>query len=332
MARLKTTNKSLRRPRPRIQARPLLDDSFTWRHMQTVRWVRGRRTAHAAHAPAGAYTFWRRQITAWEIVDESDDTHETGYGFAGIVERSTPESLMIASGDGKPWQPLREQQALFKRFADLDPTKENLLRFARTYGLLGCSVPLVEPREGTDWPVARGATGECLKDWRVAHADLHRAVRIWDLTRADRRLSLAEQRWLAEATNVLVAERAEDTSSQLIVYARQFLSALVTGYLTGNSGGRQPLERRAGEPEPFRHAAPLTLCDFDGGAERPFALRVRPQSLLSTLWLQFTDAMQMGRSYARCSYCNKWFLRTRSDRLLCSPSCNTLASRQKKLS
>src|SRR5262249_4184568 len=84
----------------------------------------------------------------------------------------------------KQYAPLRSDTGLFRIFASIPLTREDILQFANKYGLLGIGKPL-------DWPCPNEPKqnlpiwGETHKDWVQQIDQMRRAVDIWDMERSN---------------------------------------------------------------------------------------------------------------------------------------------------
>lgn len=268
-------------------------------------------------------------------------------GSAGTARRDPPDRFLT---DGVPvgglqmvkfYAPLKDEPALFKTFADTEPTEEGILAFANRYGLLGPGaddlgefVELLGP-EGAFLGYGErfsiwAAEIEALKEMeRLREAAVNgdmaylRACILWDRDGKAVRYERPDGRGGGIiATEVAGPGRLDDrlrwlTPGDLALPALFYVQTRVNKKLAGHASPRLLYgERRDGRRRSVE-----------------FALHVVPTDLLGALWLELALAVAEKREYRRCAQCGKWFAflpdKTRPDRKYCSDACKSRAWRER---
>jgi hypothetical protein len=280
------------------------------------------------------------------------DVAESGHRWVQAIpgqpsaRTRTPEVYLT---DGHPWgtarmvrrhAPMRESPALFRTFADLEPTQEAVRRFADQYGMLGepvaevIALPLVggDPAApvGVRFDIADGierqlAEGERLDSWAAQIQTMVELVTLWDaVTRGTS--SLAERIvWYEDRVEYRYGRGWSLIAATLIdpqIFGRLRRGDLITPAL-------MHLQKRVNERLAALATARL-LWDHD---REHLRLYVTPRSLLGVLWLQFARAIDGARRYLTCAQCGGWMEVSpdvrRSDARYCSGTCRTRAHRMR---
>lgn len=203
-------------------------------------------------------------------------------------------------------RPLRDEPALFRRFADLPAAEEAILAFANQYGCLG-----IFSRYGD----------ERRTDWQREIAYMKSATEVWDLWRA------AEEDFGKE----------KDLRHLLTV------SSLGRGVLvkTFSEGRPEWALRHSLRDDPFE-AARAALAgsivnhvgdNFDAMVTNDLKLYLRPRHLLAAMWFQLHLAINSNREYSRCALCETWFFvhpKASGRKRFCSTNCRVKAHQARR--
>lgn len=218
--------------------------------------------------------------------------------------------------------------ALFRTFADLEPTEEAIQAFANEYGLLGDPVTtwIVLPMEGAASQTI--GWGESLRGWtREIHA-MRRAVKVWDAARSgDLDFLGSVIQWHPRGVRyedgryvewLLTVDDPESTlwsrfrQGDVVMPAYEFVRRTITKHLEGR-------------------VSPRMLWEHDRDR---ITMRMVPHSLVGALWLQFARAVEARSEFGRCRACGKWFVyepdTARTNRRYCSDACRFKAYRQRQ--
>jgi hypothetical protein len=252
--------------------------------------------------------------------------------------------------------PLREQPALFRKFADTPATFAGIVNFANLYGNLGGGEHVTQIG-GTGERVGEMFRAEPVTQWLEHLLSMRQAVNLWDLAAAGDRATLGtllrwdgdsliyeprydwkfpvsidehSKRWIREPPGL--HHRHPELSQEPVVVLREDRS-------------RGQIERLQGDVVGF---ALLTMtqivnCWLWRGpglrlgenlrSGRP-ALHYWPLNLASALWLQLAIAVSEDRRFRVCKECKEWFeipLRgARISREYCSNACRSKAYRDRQ--
>jgi hypothetical protein len=246
----------------------------------------------------------------------------------------------------RSYQPLQDEPCLYLKFADLEPTPDNVLAFANCFGRLGsrASMATISPKDAEERglpPLPPDDPGrpvhsyhlqmmEPLAIWQGHVYWLRHLIRLWDLV-ADGaedalrpwiiwkgrgaplfRLPTEVRRALILDASHLPAPRGQPLRpGDNIAAARAFVLSEVNKHLGGS-------------------ASPSVSQDRDG---TPF-LETRTTGLLEAMYLQFAWALCGQKRCRRCQGCGTWFELApgvnRADRLTCSVSCRVRVSRERR--
>ncbi|MEW6047164.1 MAG: hypothetical protein AB1609_11880 [Bacillota bacterium] len=274
-------------------------------------------------AENGVYVFRTRAVNT----DYEDD-----YLTDGMPVR-------VASGY-RQYEPLKTYTGLFRTFAHTPPTKEGIMAFAATYGLLN------DPgkRKLIDFVDEEGRMGiaraEPLTFWRSQISLMSQAVELWDAVQAGDATTLGRRivwKDVPGGTGVLYEPPRSEDSSRERPYTEwiaaphvhpERLERLMRGDLVMPALYHIQSVVNANLKE--RVSVELV---WDEPHTR-LRLSIVPRSLIGALWLQFARAITDRKTYRRCEECGTWFEvspgAARADRIYCSNACRTKAYRMRK--
>jgi hypothetical protein len=219
--------------------------------------------------------------------------------------------------------------ALYRTFADTDPSKDAILSFANRYGMMQCDVRALLQQQGRQC----AGIAEALELWLHWLLIIHESVRIWDLGikenrreltksfehRADGFYYLMPRHTASRFGTRLSTEVETPVSTQIclglfeapiaevglvdaaLIWALRNVSSLM-GWVNVQRVPRRDAKRRA-----FVY------------------LKDEPVNLLGAIALQLALAIQNATPSKRCKGCGRWFEvapdKNRKDRLTCSGTC-----------
>jgi hypothetical protein len=248
------------------------------------------------------------------------------------------------------YDPLIEDPALYRSFADTPPTEEGIITFADRWGALG------------EWDVITGTTpmmgrkAELFTVWVHGISEMRQAVWIWDrLTSQSREVQLELRRhlwWERDGdghTHVIFDSHPQLPRTQTKTddgYSRVF--AIVASDQFGDEGLSQFIENDLAAPaRDFLYR--LVNRNLRGrvsprlvpGAPPPLksrlavlaSLQLAPTNLLACLWLQLAQVVSGLKAQRQCLGCRKWFeaAERRTDKLYCGDACRKQAHQEKRL-
>ena len=208
------------------------------------------------------------------------------------------------------YDPFRDETALFRVFADLQPTEEAIAAFANRYGLL-------EVPEDYD-------ELSSLLEWQRWISMMRQAVELWDAIR-DSNTEVIRQHlvWTRQSqvkwTSPLMQElniSPEDVDDDYTPgdYLQPALELL--GIVIGQAGG----------PAVGLSVTVLAGCKI--------VLSFQLSELRSALWIQFALAVAEEKEFRRCECCRRPFELAphlnRKDRRFCSDACRSRSYRHRK--
>ncbi len=224
--------------------------------------------------------------------------------------------------EGADYFPLRDEPALFRKFAELGDDPEGILKFAGKYGRL---VGL-----GTERRVP--GHGETLKYWRTEVRVLNSAVEIAQACRgkataanaAKVTLALARSPELRECLAVRPASLIEcdDPERFSDLWAQAPHKTQTTAAFTAV---RELLRRRL-----------ATWVEVRLIGRRDLSLTALPVSLIGAIWLQFGSSLTQRVSYRQCEECREYIEISRRvtgstrARKFCSSRCRLRTHRRKQ--
>ncbi|MDA1054801.1 MAG: hypothetical protein O3C40_30610 [Planctomycetota bacterium] len=263
---------------------------------------------------------------------------EEGHEFEILVPKpfaANPPAMAITPDF---YRDMPREPALFKVFADLQPTHEAIIEFADIYGSL-CGNAFTGRSGKVDF------AGDPFVVWRYHILTMRHWLTIWDLVsegNKERLLTYAQSKpsfGVELRVDVIeknsmeaydrhrfgVARIIEAPRKQCLMVARKQVWDAVEEHLFTS----QFLEAN---DDLFVF---LFGLQYDTGNEvGEFTLQKRGEGLLPYLWLQFADSLVENKRYRRCSTCNKPFELVpdiaRTNKLFCKDACKLKAYRSRK--
>jgi hypothetical protein len=231
-----------------------------------------------------------------------------------LVERAAYGSERVV----RRYQPLeKKNNGLFRTFAELKHD-DDIIKFARRYGFLGQPDLVVTPLELKRLRnCLTPRPGESLNRWQHEIRAMRDGVRLWDALQA-------HPVGTAHLRDVIIWKR-DKSGNDLVQATWRREGRMYRGYQIAGSGivdsrGREMLDRfrRHDLIEPARRALQVLVNDqlkehpsrvvlLRDQQESHLSLFVRPSTLLSAMWLQFSQAIDGGRDFRRCKHCDTWF-------------------------
>ncbi len=221
--------------------------------------------------------------------------------------------------------PTEEDAALFRNFAAMEPTPEQILDFAT--------------RRGPLW----GEEQERFEEWEFEVRTMRFLIQVWDAVR--RRKLKGELVELFKADNSGVVEFPYvDTVLEYKPWLRQRrrVSEHSGAELTVETGATAVAQRGT----PLRAAQSYvvyavnnrllalgaqTMLDWPDGK---YQLVTRPNNLLGALWFQFASSIAGNKTYRACDVCGRAMEMSpdvnRADRRYCSDACRSRAMRRRQ--
>lgn len=298
-----------------------------------------------------------RALTA--VITRRDET--------AIMDASLLDLGVEGAYSRRVYQPLKEEPALFRKFADLNDDVDSFVSFADRYGLpfrvLGSGLPHYVARDEQTGELTfhderldddkvppsgeADAWGVWLSDLRRDRQTMAVAVRILDALKWDLQTDLLSELLTIEGPRV-----RGDTLLPIQVRVTAPLPEMVLTALTlrthqevwprvrPNTPGWEIRARRVAARAVLAALVhlnaggttpSLALVDGTMRAQDDLQLRLafQPHSLWDAMWLQLTLAVDGNRRYERCPVCGEWWDATdcRQDRQTCSDRCRKARSR-----
>lgn len=212
-----------------------------------------------------------------------------------------------------------ENKALFRVFADTDPTQDGVLKFANQFGLLGGSlIPFTETDSGKfHW------FSDPIENWQQEIAAMRPVIMLWDaiegrdISTIREHLQWADKQTLNTPTpnvilhfgaipltrgpetriNVKLVPGQESENTTLVAAAIQYIEHIVNKHLKSS----------------------IKLATQDG----QLRLRIEAGGLQDVLWLQCAQAISQRRIFRECRQCGTWFepYSAKTKKAFCSTAC-----------
>ena len=245
---------------------------------------------------------WRRPDRPYR--DAPYPVHDAGGARAAldperIHETHLAKSLVLPGGaTWRPYQPLEDEPALFRTFAETD----DIPAFANKFGHLGMDTELV--------PSMKRTRVERLRDWEAEISAMRQCLEAWDSYRSSKVTKLPDD-W----------ERYVhiDPWPQGIVPESEKLFAFVLHHV---------------RPRIQAHTESTLIHDPSLKRAIPLEVVVSPKNLLGAIWLQFALALEENPKQRKCEICGRWFTVSprgnRANVAYCSTRCRSAAYRLAK--
>ncbi len=221
--------------------------------------------------------------------------------------------------------PIHEDSALFRNFAAMDPTPDEIINFVSRFGTL--------------WD----ADGEPFAEWEYEVRTMRFLIDIWDEVKAGR-LTERFARHFARDNAPVVKYPYVDTVIRYepFLWKRALIrehmakgaTVLADHYSVGGSGKpHQEARKYLVQAVNMRLSKlePQTALDWVDGKYR---LVTCPRNLIGALWLQFALSISGNKSYRPCEVCSRSMEMSpdvnRADRRYCSDACRSRALRRRQ--
>jgi hypothetical protein len=237
----------------------------------------------------------------------------------------------------RAYAPFLDEPALFKKFSELDPTKEAIERFATNYGDLGAELGEAIKRPVPGKPnTYQQVTAISQRTWKREITTLQHGVRLWEAIKSsDIQFLKSFFKWQRSEEN-LATVRYEgptmrtslsasslgldsETRARLVVGDLIFPAHLVLSELIDQNVAR------------FRIPSKL-VWSYTGG-KMVASSRFVPKSLAAALWIQFQKAVVAVPDFTQCEVCREWMEVSgdkRVDARFCSNACRFRAYRRRQ--
>jgi hypothetical protein len=260
---------------------------------------------------------------------------------AETVEGEKPGRYLVQSWNipegSKRYQPLQLYPALFRSFADITPTEEDILSFANEYGRLTPLGEMLIVRSERSSKEGTVEVGEPLSLWVSEIAAMNQALTLWDMAQNRDMTGLSgfihwsedgvyydsgpgteEHSSLGRTTRTIAHLNEGHQLGGILLHGDLVTPALFQVQHVVN----QHLEGRL---------SPRVLWGKD---YTHLNLYFMPNSLIGALWLQFAQAIDGNKTYRRCDECRGWFELSpevaRTTKRFCSNACRVKAYRERK--
>jgi hypothetical protein len=210
-----------------------------------------------------------------------------------------------------PYRPLSDSPALFKTFADLEPSEDGFRRFANRYGRLTAVPPQFALVNG------QLVTGDCLSRFLAEHRALKQVVEILDALHTGSGL----RRSAAQISHKLIEQGLKGSYRGLKDACETWVQGVINERLSGARPG-----------ESGDYVMTVLLRDARGHLR----LQQSTRSLPGVFWLQCARFAEGEQDFKQCKYCRDWFLVApegmgkRRQAIYCSAVCKVRQFRRKK--
>ena len=294
----------------------------------------------------GAY-YWQQGATLknrkYRDPSRSKELEGDWWLVAGMAYRSV-----------KHYAPLNTHTALFKEFAETEPTQEGVMAFAAKYGLL-TEGEEIAPKEAPS-PPPYYLKGEPLMRWSSEIAMMRFLLNVWELAKNADVEGITD---FLQREGVHLGITSDTRVGETSTLAPFFVAP---PRLVGDG---RPDEMDPPTPAPYFFAPPrgeprvTTMQEYftwyylrvlhriNECLEREVSprlhwnlelnrpvLRFTPHDLLGALWLQFAEAISGNKEYRQCLKCHAWFELSpdvaRTNKLYCSTACRSRAFRDRE--
>ncbi|QNI35455.1 hypothetical protein [Edaphobacter albus] len=241
--------------------------------------------------------------------------------LAALVE----EGCMLRRADVQPGS--------FLTFADTEPTRDGILRFATEYGHQLIDFDSVESRVKNGQQGVWGY-GSKLRTWQQAIADVREAVNLWQNVRA---------RDVEKLKEVIKWQENKDRSKYVIYEGKNRWSVVAhsaslmsgveySGFREGEIllPARYALQRLINDRLETLNIAPHLTMVRNGQTELGQRVLFQPSNLLAAMWLRFAEVVAGDWDMRKCATtgCGRYFPITpgapgarRADSITCSDRC-----------
>lgn len=212
------------------------------------------------------------------------------------------------------------EPGLFREFAELNPTRDNIQHFAEKYGDLFDRWDITHTRVRQD---ARTVGGTSLDRWKIKIADMRAIVTIWDHIR-DKRLDEL-RKIIVRTKNEVCYVRGRTNITLARVGASRFNPKDVV--LPARFALQLEINKRLADTETPTLVVPRITVTPDNHQRIVF----QPCNLLAAMWMQFAEATIGAFRLQQCAGCHKYFQvgpgAKKGHATTCSPTCRKRWSR-----
>lgn len=253
----------------------------------------------------------------------------------------TTGRAMTASGLATQYSPLRTDPALFREFAQTEPSQDGILGFATRYGALGGDVQDIALIPTETPGTSHLGLGEPAWKWQKEILAMREAIWLWDLVHTGNDESLKSViRWTEDVavhySNPSVDQLAlRDDVKELLRYrliaTKDIDADIFRRFMPGDviAPARRVVQRVINECLEKR-VSTRVLWDE---ATNKLGVYVVPVSLIGALWLQFAESVAHKLDYRPCAQCGRWLYihpdRNRTNKRYCSEPCRSKAYRRR---
>lgn len=288
------------------------DRSVTYkaRSSRPSTWVEGTKFRGATEIPADPFIF------RWTVSDGGYEWLEGQDGKLRLFPCHTP---------GLGIRHYAPETGLFREFAELNPTRDDIQFFAGRYGDLFDQWDIMHTlvRQG------RFAGGTSLDRWKIKIEDMRELVRIWDQIQDERLPDLrkiivrsnTEVCYVRGGTNITLARKGELSrfgAKDVLLPARYALQLEINKRLSDTETPTLVVPRLTWTPDNHQR------------------ITFQPCNLLAAMWLQFAQTTTGEYRIQQCAGCHKYFPvgpgAKRGHATTCSNTCRQRKKRKPKLS
>ncbi|MEI7814720.1 MAG: hypothetical protein WCJ13_08005 [Coriobacteriia bacterium] len=259
---------------------------------------------------------------------ESTMVQLTSFEWSRMSEAEWVDSesdRVLVGGLGEEYAPLKDEPALFRKFAELDDTEAAFAGFARKYGdykVLDLTMRHVRGAESSS-PLS----GHPLTHWQQERQKLAQAVRLWEALKSGHVGGVVDSDVKMEPTGDAVRvrfKRPADSKWETITS------------LPKSSSDRRAVQTALAALVTRGCAGVNTALAVSGPKYRGVGvgLTFAVSDLMGAMWLQLAMAIDVPREHSKCEGCGEWWDATgaRSTRDYCSEKCrqSIIRTRQDK--
>jgi hypothetical protein len=242
------------------------------------------------------------------------------------------------------YRPLEADSELYRKFAEVGPSKDQILAFANEYGLLERPRNLLDETttiwvtEHLGYPIY----AEPRNKWLDEIAEMRRAVELWDAIRHWDKATLDKRIVWSEDGSVKYLGH-DGTTEAAIKEGRAAISLIARPGIASYSRFFDHVKAGDSAKAGFYHLQTQVNKKLAGRIDATLlwddnwdqlGLHHMPRGLLGAMWLQLAQALAGRRSTRACEVCGEpigiGFYGARRDKRYCSGACQAKAYRDRK--